>query len=167
MRHVGNQTPIKRSKVEYTDYTKATSLTSWLFLKYDMTYKQFRNKSKSRRNALREEYKSDTGRYPFNELYDENFNYIGPPAPPSEKIDEPDIYFSVFLAKHGRTINDYNNSGYYVQQEWKEDYKKWKNDLLIAYKNTKGLLGKSEKMVERKAQKEILPELLGKNRSDI
>lgn len=38
---------------EGEDYHKAKTLSSWLFIKYDMSYKTYRNKSKSRRNELR------------------------------------------------------------------------------------------------------------------
>ena len=56
---------IKRLKAEKTDYTKADTLTSWLFLKYDMSYKTFSRKSKAKKDSLREEYVRDTGReYP-------------------------------------------------------------------------------------------------------
>lgn len=51
-----------RSKLGKIDCTKAGSLTDWLFLKYDMSYNQYRNKSKSRRDALREEFMNDTGK---------------------------------------------------------------------------------------------------------
>ena len=50
-----------RIHVEGEDYHKAPDLSSWLFMKYDMSYKTYRNKSKNRRNALREEYVMDTG----------------------------------------------------------------------------------------------------------
>ena len=43
------------------DYHKATTLSSWLFTKYDMSYKTYRNKSKNRRDELRREYAEDTG----------------------------------------------------------------------------------------------------------
>lgn len=43
------------------DYHKASSLSSWLFIKYDMSYKTYRNKSKARRDELRDEYVNDTG----------------------------------------------------------------------------------------------------------
>ena len=58
---VTNTGKLERSKAEYTDYTKANTLTSWLFLKYDMSYKTYRNKSKVRRDGLRQEYIEDTG----------------------------------------------------------------------------------------------------------
>ena len=51
-----------RSKGDFVDYTKATSLSSWLFLKYDMPYKTYRNKSKGKRLELKDEYLKDTGR---------------------------------------------------------------------------------------------------------
>lgn len=43
------------------DYHKARTLAQWLFVKYDMSYKAFRNKSKNRRDELRKEYETDTG----------------------------------------------------------------------------------------------------------
>lgn len=51
---------IVRKKLEQVDYTKATTLSSWLFLKYDMSYKQYRNKSPKRRQELKEEFLNDT-----------------------------------------------------------------------------------------------------------
>ena len=56
---------MKRYKGENADYTKASTLSSWLFLKYDMSYKTYRNKSKNRRDELRKEYMYDTGRQYF------------------------------------------------------------------------------------------------------
>ena len=47
---------------EKEDYHKASTLASWLFMKYDISYKTFRNKSNNRREELRAEYKADTGR---------------------------------------------------------------------------------------------------------
>lgn len=44
------------------DYHKASSLSSWLFIKYDMSYKTYRNKAKARRDELRAEYNADTGK---------------------------------------------------------------------------------------------------------
>lgn len=44
------------------DYHKASSLSSWLFMKYDMSYKTYRNKTKARRDELRAEYNADTGK---------------------------------------------------------------------------------------------------------
>ena len=46
---------------EEEDYHKASTLSQWLFVKYDMSYKTYRNKSKTRRDELREEYAEDTG----------------------------------------------------------------------------------------------------------
>lgn len=43
------------------DYHKASSLSSWLFMKYDMSYKTYRNKAKARKDELRAEYNADTG----------------------------------------------------------------------------------------------------------
>ena len=44
------------------DYHKASSLSSWLFMKYDMSYKTYRIKAKVQRDELRAEYNADTGR---------------------------------------------------------------------------------------------------------
>jgi len=57
---ITNASKVTRIKGAHADPTKASSLSDWLFLKYDMTYKQYRNKSKSRRDALRAEYMRDT-----------------------------------------------------------------------------------------------------------
>ena len=43
------------------DYHKAKTLEQWLFMKYEITYKAYRNKSKNRRNELRAEFEADTG----------------------------------------------------------------------------------------------------------
>ena len=43
------------------DYHKAVSLSQWLFVKYDIGYKTYRNKSKSQRDKLRREFELDTG----------------------------------------------------------------------------------------------------------
>ena len=51
-------TIINKGKID-NDYTKANSLAKWLLLKYGFSYKQYRRKSKVRRNQLKEEYFSD------------------------------------------------------------------------------------------------------------
>lgn len=43
------------------DYHKAKTIAQWLFIKYDMSYKAYRNKSKNRRDELRAEFEADTG----------------------------------------------------------------------------------------------------------
>lgn len=52
---------IARIHCDSEDYHKARTLTYWLFVKYGISYKTFRNKSKSKRDALRLEFQSDTG----------------------------------------------------------------------------------------------------------
>ena len=69
-----------RTKGANADYTKAKSLTSWLFLKHDITYATYRRKSKNRRNELRQEYMADTGkRYigpkPRTNPYDDDYDW--------------------------------------------------------------------------------------------
>lgn len=56
---------IVRNKDKVTDYTKAQTLSSWLFLKYDMSYKTYSRKSQKRRAELRAEYMKDTNRKYF------------------------------------------------------------------------------------------------------
>ena len=51
-----------RTHYEGEDYHKAGTLASWLFIKYNISYKTFRNKSKNRRDELRLEYEADTGK---------------------------------------------------------------------------------------------------------
>jgi len=53
---------LERIHHEGEDYHKAATLSYWLFVKYDMSYKTFRNKSKNRRDELRKEFEEDTGR---------------------------------------------------------------------------------------------------------
>lgn len=55
--------PSKKVRIhcEGEDYHKTKTLSQWLFVKYDMSYKTFRNKSKNRRNELRKEFEADTG----------------------------------------------------------------------------------------------------------
>ena len=48
-------------------YKNAPSPTEWLLLKYGITYKQYRHKSKTRREALKEECMRDTGIEYFTE----------------------------------------------------------------------------------------------------
>lgn len=50
-----------RIHLENEDYHKAGTLSSWLFMKYDMSYKTYSNKSKKRKDELRAEYVADTG----------------------------------------------------------------------------------------------------------
>lgn len=50
-----------RIHCEGEDYHKAKTLSHWLFVKYNISYKTFRNKSKNRRDELRKEFEIDTG----------------------------------------------------------------------------------------------------------
>lgn len=58
-----------RIKGANPDYRKAATLSSWLFLKYDMPYKTYRRKSANRRQELREEFEKDTGRSSTSQDY--------------------------------------------------------------------------------------------------
>ena len=55
--------PSKKVRIhcEGEDYHKADTLAQWLFVKYDMSYQTYRNKSKKRREELRNEFEADTG----------------------------------------------------------------------------------------------------------
>lgn len=55
--------PSKLTRIHFDveDYHKAKTLTDWLFVKYDMSYKTYRKKSKNRKNELRDEFEKDTG----------------------------------------------------------------------------------------------------------
>ena len=54
--------PSKKVRIhhENEDYHKATTLSQWLFAKYDMSYKSYRNKSLAKRKQLRNEFEQDT-----------------------------------------------------------------------------------------------------------
>lgn len=56
-----NASSITRIHNEKEDFRKAKTLTSWLFMKYDMSYKVYKRKSKNRRIELKKEYEDDTG----------------------------------------------------------------------------------------------------------
>ena len=51
---------VERIYMENEDYHKAKTLSQGLFIKYDMKYSIYRNKSKSRRDSLKKEYEEDT-----------------------------------------------------------------------------------------------------------
>ncbi|SDN12704.1 hypothetical protein [Lachnospira pectinoschiza] len=55
--------PSKKVRIhcEGEDYHKAKTIAQWLFVKYDMSYKTYRNKSKNRRDEMRAEFEADTG----------------------------------------------------------------------------------------------------------
>ena len=61
-----------RSKGPNPDYRKAVTLSLWLFLKYDMSYKIYRGKSVKRRKELRMEFEKDTGRGNTSQCYSAN-----------------------------------------------------------------------------------------------
>ena len=58
---VTNTSKMARIHHDGEDYHKCITLSHWLFVKYDMTYKTYRNKSKNRREQLKEEFHNDTG----------------------------------------------------------------------------------------------------------
>lgn len=50
-----------RIHCENEDYHKSSTLSQWLFVKYDMSYKTYARKSKNRKDELRAEFESDIG----------------------------------------------------------------------------------------------------------
>lgn len=58
---VTNTSKMARIHHDGEDYHKCITLSHWLFVKYDMTYKTYRNKSKNRREQFKEEFHNDTG----------------------------------------------------------------------------------------------------------
>ena len=58
---VTGPSPKVRIHFEGEDYHRAKTLSQWLFIKYDMSYKTFKNKSKNRKDELRAEFEADTG----------------------------------------------------------------------------------------------------------
>lgn len=91
--------PSKKVRIhcEGEDYHKAKTLSHWLFVKYDMSYKTYKNKSKNRRNELRKEFEADTGvsldaaskkKAYENDRLMEYLASIGIPIEPEEKINE-------------------------------------------------------------------------------
>lgn len=62
-----------RIHCETEDYHKTRKLSHWLFVKYDMSYKTYRNKSRKRR----EEFETDTGdkvKFPEKKAKEEEWN---------------------------------------------------------------------------------------------
>lgn len=57
----GGPSKMKRIHSEKEDFHNVSCLSHWLFVKYNMSYKAFRNKSRKRRDELRDEYVRDTG----------------------------------------------------------------------------------------------------------
>ncbi len=87
-----------------TNYTKASSLTDWLFLKYDMSYKTYRHKSRYRRFELKEEFLLDTT-----------------------------LSFENYCEKYGKTIEDIEAESEILQRAWHEEYETWLNQELCKY----------------------------------
>lgn len=93
-----------RIKGPDADYTKASSLTDWLFLKYDMSYKTYRNKSRNRRLELKEEFLLDTT-----------------------------WSFQKYCEKYGKTIEDIEKESEIIQCAWHEEYESWLSLELYNY----------------------------------
>ena len=87
------------------DYHRATTLSSWLFTKYDMSYKTYRNKSKVRRDELKHEFLMDT-----------------------------DWSFSRYCKLYNKTETDISNESEIIQQAWRDEYEEWLNMQIGKYR---------------------------------
>ena len=61
---------VMRIKGTVSHPENAHTLSDWLFSKYGISYKAYRNKSKKRREELRKEFEQDTGRKRQNNVMD-------------------------------------------------------------------------------------------------
>lgn len=86
----------KRLHVEGEDYRKSTKLSDWLFKKYDMSHKTYRNKSFNRRRQLRREFLEDT-------LYS----------------------FEKYCLRYNKTLDDIADLSPEIQSAWHEEYVGW------------------------------------------
>lgn len=86
------------------DYTKASFLTDWLYLKYDMSYKTYRNKSRNRRLELKGEFLLDTT-----------------------------WSFEKYCEKYGKTIEEIKKESEIIQCAWHEEYETWLSEELDKY----------------------------------
>ena len=59
----------KRLKAPEYDYTKTGMLVTWLFLKYDLSFTDYENKTKRERKMLQEEFFSDTAEYRQDDIW--------------------------------------------------------------------------------------------------
>lgn len=89
---------------EGEDYHKASTLSQWLFIKYNISYKTFRNKSWAQRNELKREFFADT-----------------------------DWSFERYCRKFGKTADEINNESEVIRQAWHEEYDIWFEGQLEKY----------------------------------
>lgn len=82
------------------DYHKTTTLSAWLFMKYNKPYKWFRNKSNSRREELRAEYEKDT--------YESRFDG--------------------YLQKFGKTRKDFEEMSDENRSAWRDEFGQYEAD---------------------------------------
>jgi len=94
--------PSKMTRIhsEHEDYHKASTLSSWLFLKYDKPYKWFRSKSGSRREELRAEYEKDT--------YESRFDG--------------------YLQKFGKTRKNFEEMPDEIRSAWRDEFDQYEAD---------------------------------------
>lgn len=93
---VYNPSKVKRLHRDGEDYHKADTLSQWLFIKYDMSYKSYRNKKKNTRARLKAEYISDT-----------------------------ELSFAGYCRKFGKTPKDIESLSPALKQAWEEEYQMW------------------------------------------
>ena len=87
------------------DYHKASTVSQWLFVKYNMSYKAYRNKSKARRDELKKEFFQDT------------------------------VWsFDRYCRKYGKTEDEINNESETIKQAWHEEYDTWFEEQFAKYR---------------------------------
>ena len=93
-----------RIHLDGEDYHYASTLSQWLSIKYDMSYKTYRNKSKTRRDELKREFFHDT-----------------------------DWSFDRYCRKYGKTEDDIRQESEVIRKAWYEEYKIWLEDKINNY----------------------------------
>ena len=93
-----------RIHLDGEDYHYASTLSQWLSIKYDMSYKTYRNKSKTRRDELKREFFQDT-----------------------------DWSFDRYCRKYGKTEDEIRQESEVIRKAWYEEYKIWREDKINNY----------------------------------
>ncbi len=133
-----------RLKNEKADYTRSHNLSTWLLLKYDMSYKTFRNKSKNRRDELRREYGADTG------------NDIRTSAKIGYDAFEAQFSFEAYCDIYDKTPEDIAKLSKPLQDAWVDEYKAWRQKGKEDWRREFRLASQSEYDEDREECYEIL-----------
>ena len=126
---VTNVSKMVRIHHEGEDYHKATTLSAWLFAKYDISYKTFRRKSKDRRDELKEEFLKDT-----------------------------DWSFPRYCKQYGKTEADIEKLSEPMQLAWRKEYHIWLEKHLDKYRIELRLSRMSGEEIERENAMMLLAE---------